>query len=232
MKTTNLTFKEAVQLLEIYEDTDEISKMLKKINIDGTAYQGEFADAAQKHLAQAAKKQTLKKFGLLEEEENLDSTSRYPVIGDIAYFKIKLNNTNNIAGKNIFNGCETRLVLIINIHDDKVDGLEVTHSKTFKGMNLIPIGKIKDNQESYVNIYNSESYKDLDIKYQFPLFDDNHKPISFADYCAKIIPFAKIKKSDDDNEPYLFDFCYDDTFVTELPEEKLLLIFKAIKEIK
>lgn len=229
-----LSISEALEQLAISDEAEELAKRLSELppesdaeetdcdyDFDDDTIEGYGWDKLSRYLDPS----------LLSEAKSTEKEN--PEAGDIALVCVKL--TNPKSGKKLYLGCERRPVLILSVNSSTVDGLEITHSATYKGNELINIGHFigKDGRDSYVNIYNSEKYKNLPIDYKFPIFDPSSKtPLTENDIneiYAREFGKVYVRKKDKDSI-FLVDYHYADNFITKLDKEAVKKIFEAINK--
>lgn len=234
-----ITLYEALQLLEKYDQFEELRglvyKIANKANLNGSAYSHDYGDLIEKHNKEVFTDdeidRLLKSPSILRKDLIAESKSLGPEIGDIAYLKIKLRNSSFNKKKNIFEGYERRPVFIIKVNGTSVDGLELTHVDSFKGMDLIPLGRLDPNdiRESFLNIYTYKDYINLDCTYDFPLAFDNQGRAK-TKYELQLERFGKIFKDKNGDSPFIVKFDYSKNYLTKLSKDQTEKILNTLKE--
>ena len=233
-----ISLHEALKLLEKYDQFEEMNRLIHQVvdksHVRGSAYSHDYDAVIEKHnkevfddsyIDQLLKFPT-KKRALITESRELG-----PELGDIAYLKIKLRNSTFDKKKNIFEGYERRPVLILSIDKDKVNGLEVTHTNTFRGLSLIPLGRLDKNdvRESFLNIYTYGDYKGLPCEYDFP-FAFNSEGKAMTKYELQKERFGKIYPDKGGKSPFLIRFDYSKNYLTKLSEDQTNQILSTLKD--
>lgn len=227
-----LSISEALQQLAISDEADELDKKLRSLPLDTDVEETDCDYCFDDDTPEGYGWDNLLKYldpSLLTESNAADD--EIPETGDIALLRVKLTNPKD--GKRLYLGYERRPVLILSARSSMIDGLEITHSSSYKGNDLINIGHFigKDGRDSYINIYNSDKYKDLPAAYQFPTFDPTtNKPLTENDVnemFAKRFGKVYVRKKNKDSI-LLVDFHYSDNFITRLNKETMKEIFNAL----
>lgn len=243
-----MSLTEALDKLELYELTDYVCKEFSKMAtdthepdldyyndnyddvIDGMVTRPEFITKVKaRYFPEYCSKEELNNYKKLTEAELLESKSA-PAIGDIAFLKIKLNDSNAInKDKNIYAGFERRPIVILNFNSNNtVDGLEVTHSNKL-GKNSINIGQLKNNSaNSYVTVSSKSYHKGLELSYEFPyMFKEDNKPLTKAEF---VLEFSgKLYNNNDKDEPFMVEFNYNDNYMCTISDDDLNKILNAAK---
>lgn len=237
-----LSIQEALKRLALYDRAEELAILLEDFDpktsddpAEATDCEYEFDSSTPEGYGLEDLLQYFDKEDFVDSDNLAESAKTIlPEVGDIAILCIKL--THPKAEKQLYLGCERRPVLIINTKGSTIDGVEITHSSTYLGKELISIGHIdeKDKAGSYLNIYTLGEYKDLPVSYKFPLFDPTNKPMTeneVGEWVAK--SFGKVyRKKDDGDDVYLVDFHYDKNFVRKLDDDKMAKVFDAIEKYR
>ncbi len=228
-----LTISEALSKLALYDRAEELMSELTQLQLPNNPMTDSDYEIESNTPEGYGIDQLRKDF--LGETDNLDSavlesTERLPEIGDIALLAVKLNSPK--PSKKLYLSYERRPVLILSVHDKTVDGVEITHSATYLGNELINIGKLADSKNSYVNIYNSDNYKNLATDYKFPLFDVKsdtpNKPLTKAEVGERCLGKLYKKQKEDESIVYLVSFNYKNNFIKKISAEKLNSILDAL----
>lgn len=234
---SKITISEALKRLEVLSLLEEIDwdRLRESTSEESAVVPGEWDDFIQKEndklinkiKEQATSPEDFLRF-LTEKNTLEENIKKEPSIGDIAVLKVKLNHEKR--SKFIYDGCERKPVLILDIKGDYVKGLEIAHSETFKNNPLINIGRINENdsKDSYINIYAQQD--NLPLSYEFPLeFDEKtHKPKTKGDILLEY--FGKVYLGKDSDEPFLVEFNYKTNFKKELNIDKLIEILSKLKK--
>lgn len=227
-----LSISEALQQLAISDEAEELDKKFRSLPSDPNVEETDCDYCFDSDTPEGYGWDNLLKYldpSLIMESNNTDA--EIPETGDIALLRVKLTNPKD--GKKLYLGYERRPVLILSAKSSTIDELEITHSASYKGNELINIGHFigKDGRDSYINIYNSDKYKDLPVAYQFPTFDPTtNKPLTENDVNEMFAKrFGKVytRKKDMDSI-LLVDFHYSDNFITRLDNETMKEIFNAL----
>lgn len=233
-----LTLSEALSRLALYDEADRIMSELDAVSLPDnpqTECDYEFADSTPEGYGLERLKAQFFDIEAKSEESFLEeAVEKTPEIGDIAILSVEL--TSPKSNKKLYLGYERRPVLILRVNNNhSIDGLEITPSNQYLGNELINIGKVSDDENSYVNIYTSTKYRNIQTNYKFPLFDisgGNTQPLTKAEVGERYFGKLYTKQKGDDETTFLVQFDYENNFVKKLSDDKLKSILTALAEYK